>query len=718
MFSTIDINKSTSDSTKTPVTSFDDGISPFQITTPIYYVNDKPHIGHAYTSLACDVIARFMRLSGREVFFMSGTDEHGQKVEESAKKRKMNPQDFVDEVSQSFRHLLTAMNISNDYFIRTTDDHHKKAVQHLWNTMVDNGYIYLGSYEGWYSVRDECYYLESELVDGKAPTGSEVIWQEKEPSYFFKLSAFEEKLMQYYDENPDFIAPDTRRNEVIGFVRQGLRDLSISRTSFSWGVPVPNDKDHVMYVWIDALANYISAIGYPDNMEAFEKLWPANLHIVGKDILRFHAVYWPAFLMAAGLPLPKRLFAHGWWTKDGEKISKSVGNVIDPLELTKTYGLDQTRFFLMSEVNFGNDGDFSHEKMITKVNNNLANELGNLCQRTLSLAYNNCGKSIPASIQALTEEDELLLSKARNLRSVCAEAIANQEIHKYVEALVTMIWDSNKYIDDQAPWFLRKTDIDRMATVLYVLMEVLRISSILYQPLIPESANKILDQLTVPENERSFEYIKSSPLAFGTRLQKPQIVFSRFEAENKQKKKSKKKKAKSTKQAAPIKSDVSSLDIRVGIIVKAWEHEEADKLFCEEIDIGEETGPRQIVSGLRSYYDLKDLVGQRVLVLANLKARKLMGFPSHGMVLCASNGEKTEFVEPPKDAAIGERVFVEGFDGEPATENQLARKKLLDIVFPELKTNVDGIATYKGSPLFTSAGSCRAQRGLANADVS
>ena len=718
MFSTIDTNKSTAVSTKTPITSFDDGISPFQITTPIYYVNDKPHIGHAYTSLACDVIARFMRLSGREVFFMSGTDEHGQKVEESAKKRKMNPQDFVDEVSQSFRHLLSAMNISNDYFIRTTDGHHKKAVQHLWNTMVDNGYIYLGSYEGWYSVRDECYYLESELIDGKAPTGSEVIWQEKEPSYFFKLSAFEEKLMQYYDDNPDFIAPDARRNEVIGFVRQGLRDLSISRTSFSWGVPVPNDEDHVMYVWIDALANYISAIGYPDNRGAFERFWPANLHIVGKDILRFHAVYWPAFLMAAGLPLPKRLFAHGWWTKDGEKISKSVGNVIDPLELTKTYGLDQTRFFLMSEVNFGNDGDFSHEKMITKVNNNLANELGNLCQRTLSLAYNNCEKSIPASIQALTEEDELLLSKARNLRSVCAEAIANQEIHKYVEALVTLIWDANKYIDDQAPWFLRKTDVDRMATVLYVLMEVLRISSILYQPLIPESANKILDQLTVPENERSFEHITSAPLVFGTQLQKPQIVFSRFEAENKQKKKSKKKKSKSTQQATPIKSDVSSLDIRVGIIVKAWEHEEADKLFCEEIDIGEETGPRQIASGLRSYYDLKDLVGQRVLVLANLKARKLMGFPSHGMVLCASNGEKTEFVEPPKDAAIGERVFVEGFEGEPATENQLARKKLLDLVFPELKTNVNGIATYKGFPLSTSAGSCKAQRGLANADVS
>ena len=321
--------------TKTPPTSFDDGVSPFEITTPIYYVKDKPHIGHAYTSLACDVIARFMRLSGREVFFLSGTDEHGQKVEESAKKKGMDPQDFVDEVSISFRELLSSMNISNDKFIRTTDPEHKTAIQYLWQKMVENGYIYLGSYEGWYSVRDECYYTESELVDGKAPTGSEVVWQAKEPSYFFKLSAFEDKLLELYEKNPDFIAPESRKNEVVGFVKGGLRDLSISRTSFRWGVPVPGDDDHVMYVWIDALANYISALGYPNDETNFNKFWPANLHIVGKDILRFHAVYWPAFLMAANLPVPKRLFAHGWWTKDGEKISKSLGNVIDPMELVE-----------------------------------------------------------------------------------------------------------------------------------------------------------------------------------------------------------------------------------------------------------------------------------------------------------------------------------------------------------------------------------------------
>lgn len=517
--------------TLTPATNVDDGNSPFQITTPIYYVNDKPHIGHAYTSLACDVIARFMRLSGRDVFFLSGTDEHGQKVEESALKKDMSPQDFVDEVSQSFRTLLDVMNISNDDFIRTTDENHKKSVQHLWKTLVDKGAIYLGSYEGWYSVRDECYYTESELVDGKAPTGSEVIWQAKEPSYFFKLSAFEDQLLEYYESNADFIAPVSRRNEVLGFVKGGLRDLSISRTSFKWGVPVPDDDDHVMYVWIDALANYISAIGYPHNEENFKKYWPANLHVVGKDILRFHAVYWPAFLMAAEIPVPQRLFAHGWWTKDGEKISKSLGNVIDPLELVEKYGVDQTRFFLMSEVNFGSDGDFSHEKMVQKVNTNLANELGNLCQRTLSMVFKNCGKSVPAEIGPYTPEDEELLEKARALKEKAGKAISTQSIQLYVDAMVTMIWDANKYVDDMAPWALKKTDPERMATVLYVLLEVLRYSAILYQPLIPTAANKILDQLTVPEDEREFRHLNDCPIKPGTPISKPQGVFPRLEFE-------------------------------------------------------------------------------------------------------------------------------------------------------------------------------------------
>lgn len=335
------LSSSTTSSTNniigTPATSFDDGQRPFQITTPIYYVNDKPHIGHAYTSIACDVLARFMRLSGRDVFFLSGTDEHGQKVEQSAANRQQSPQEFVDELSVAFSDLLTLLNISNDAFIRTTDEAHKASVQHLWKTLTEKDQIYLGQYEGWYSVRDECFYTESELVDGKAPTGAEVAWVAKEESYFFKLSEYQDKLLEFYEANPDFMAPESRRNEVLSFVKGGLRDLSISRTSFSWGVPVPGDDQHVMYVWIDALTNYISALGYPNKSDGdeskFDQFWPAAVHIVGKDILRFHAVYWPAMLMAAGLPLPKRLFAHGWWTKEGQKISKSLGNVIDPVEL-------------------------------------------------------------------------------------------------------------------------------------------------------------------------------------------------------------------------------------------------------------------------------------------------------------------------------------------------------------------------------------------------
>ena len=350
------LSSSTTSSTNniigTPATSFDDGQRPFQITTPIYYVNDKPHIGHAYTSIACDVLARFMRLSGRDVFFLSGTDEHGQKVEQSAANRQQSPQEFVDELSVAFSDLLKLLNISNDAFIRTTDEAHKASVQHLWKVLTEKDQIYLGQYEGWYSVRDECFYTESELVDGKAPTGAEVAWVAKEESYFFKLSEYQDKLLEFYEANPDFMAPESRRNEVLSFVKGGLRDLSISRTSFSWGVPVPGDDQHVMYVWIDALTNYISALGYPNNKSdgsdddetsKFDQFWPAAVHIVGKDILRFHAVYWPAMLMAAGLPLPKRLFAHGWWTKEGQKISKSLGNVIDPVELCEKVRRDNMK---------------------------------------------------------------------------------------------------------------------------------------------------------------------------------------------------------------------------------------------------------------------------------------------------------------------------------------------------------------------------------------
>jgi methionine--tRNA ligase beta chain len=550
-----------------------------------------------------------------------------------------------------------------------------------------------------------------------------VEWVAKEESYFFKLSQFEDQLLELYESTPDFIAPRSRKNEVVSFVSGGLRDLSVSRTSFKWGVPVPDDEEHVMYVWIDALANYMSALGYPDDAPDgnFTKFWPASVHIVGKDILRFHAVYWPAFLMAAGIELPKRVFAHGWWTKDGEKISKSLGNVVDPVEMVDKYGVDPTRFFLMSEVPFGNDGDYSDTAMIYKCNANLSNELGNICQRVCTLAHKNCDQAVPQPGD-FTPEDERLLAAAKALREKAANAVANQAIHQYTQAMVSMVKDANKYIDVMAPWQLIKTDPDRMLTVLYVLMEVLRHVAILYQPLIPESANLILDQITVPQDERTFAHLETSPLQPKAPMQQPVIVFPRFEVPGEVTKGEAKK---ATQQAANNKSqpqvireiDISQLDIRVGVITKAWAHEEADKLICEEIDMGEETGPRQIASGLRDYYNADDLEGQRVLVLSNLKTRKLVGFPSHGMVLCASKDGKTEFVEPPEGAVIGERIFVEGFPGDPATENQVGKKKMLDSIFPDLKTNDEGVVTYKGAALTTSAGTCKAQTGIAGADV-
>jgi methionyl-tRNA synthetase len=500
----------------------------YYVTTPIYYVNDVPHIGHAYTSLACDVLARFMRLDGRDVFFLSGTDEHGQKVEKSAAAAGIDPQSFTDRVSQNFRDLMRTMNFSNDDFIRTTEPRHIKAAQALWSKLVERGQIVLGAYAGWYSVRDEAYYTESELVNGKAPTGADVEWVE-EPSYFFKLSEWQDRLLEFYERNPDFIAPRSRRNEVISFVKSGLRDLSVSRTSFKWGVPVPGDEAHIMYVWLDALANYLTASGYPDiDGAAFQKWWPADLHMVGKDILRFHAVYWPAFLMAADIAPPARVFAHGWWTNEGQKISKSLGNVIDPLQLVETYGLDPVRYFLLREVGFGNDGDFSHSQMIKRINTDLANGLGNLAQRSLSMIQKNCGGVAPTP-QPFTQADEALLASARALYGEVKNALEEQAFHRALDAIWSVVTDGDRYVDEQAPWALKKTDPTRMATVLYVLAETVRHVALLVQPFMPDAATKLLDQLAVPQDARNFtDACLQRALPTGTALPAPVGVFPRY----------------------------------------------------------------------------------------------------------------------------------------------------------------------------------------------
>jgi methionyl-tRNA synthetase len=504
----------------------------FYITTPIYYVNDKPHIGHAYTTLACDAIARFMRLDGREVFFLTGTDEHGQKVEKAAKDAGEEPQAFTDRVSQNFRDLARAMNFSHDDFIRTTEPRHIKASQAIWQALVKSGDIYLGSYAGWYAVRDEAFYGEDELAqgaDGKkyAPSGAPVEWVE-EPSYFFKLSAWQDRLLEFYADNPKFILPESRRNEVVSFVKSGLKDLSVSRTSFKWGVKVPGDDRHIMYVWLDALTNYITAAGYPDANAPRWRFWPADLHMVGKDILRFHAVYWPAFLMSAGIAPPKRVFAHGWWTNEGQKISKSLGNIIDPLKLIATYGLDQTRYFLLREVPFGNDGDFSHKAMVGRINAELANGIGNLAQRTLSFIAKNCGGTLPAP-GALTEADNAMLAAARGLLPAMRAAVELQELHKALGDWVDVMVRANQYIDAQAPWALRKTDVKRMETVLWVLAETLRHLGALMQPFMPEAGGKLLDQLAVPATARAFANLgEKDALKPGIALPAPQGIFPRF----------------------------------------------------------------------------------------------------------------------------------------------------------------------------------------------
>ncbi len=502
----------------------------FYISTPIYYVNGAPHIGHAYTSIATDVMARFKRLDGYDVFFLTGTDEHGQKVERAAAEAGLAPLAFADRVSADFRDMADKMGVSYDDYIRTTEERHKRSCAELWRRIAANGHIYLGHYEGWYAVRDEAFYDEGELTtapDGtkRAPTGAPVAWV-REPSYFFRLSAFQEPLLKLYEEQPDFILPAGGRNEVMSFVRGGLHDLSISRTSFTWGIPVPDAPGHVMYVWLDALNNYVTACGFPDPDAPRWKFWPADVHVVGKDIIRFHAVYWPAFLMAAGLPLPRRVSSHGWWTVEGEKMSKSLGNVIEPRTLVATYGLDQVRYFLLREKPFGGDGTISHPALVSRINVELANDLGNLAQRSLTLIARNCAGALPGRGEA-TEQDAALDAAAGALPALLRERLDRQAFHEGLEEVWKVIRAANAYIDHQAPWALRKTDLARMGTVLRVLADTLRAIATVLQPFMPESMARMLDQLGVPGEARDLAAL-ALPLPDGTALPPPVGVFPRY----------------------------------------------------------------------------------------------------------------------------------------------------------------------------------------------
>ena len=508
----------------------------YYITTPIYYPSAKPHMGHAYSSIIADFFARFKRIDGFDVHFLTGTDEHGLKIQRAAEKKSIEPLIFCDQISQTFRDLSKTLNLSNTDFIRTTEERHKKTVQHLWSELKKNDDIYLSKYSGWYSVSDEAYYSEDEIIDKdekkvSVVSGSLVEWIEEE-SYFFRLSKWQDKLLNYYENNTDFISPKSRKNEVVNFVKGGLKDLSISRRGFSWGIKVPDDADHVIYVWLDALTNYISALNYPDiDNILFKKFWPASVHLIGKDILRFHAVYWPAFLMAAKIPLPEKVYGHGWILSGEEKMSKSKGNILDPLDIINTYGLDPLRYYLIKEVSFGNDGNISQDKLEDCINSDLANNYGNLCQRVTAFAEKNCFLKVPEN-KSFNDADLIMLNRfTENLEKIRQE-IDKQNINFYISFIVNALFEANKYFNDQEPW-KKKNDKDRLNTIVYTSLEMIRKISIMLYPIIPDSIDKALKIFNLDSKSISFESITThNYLKKGNNINKIDILFKKIEKKN------------------------------------------------------------------------------------------------------------------------------------------------------------------------------------------
>tara|TARA_B100001057_G_scaffold266488_1_gene266645 strand:+ start:3566 stop:5101 length:1536 start_codon:yes stop_codon:yes gene_type:complete len=506
----------------------------YYITTPIYYPSGKPHMGHAYSSIIADVIARYKRLEGYNVYFLTGTDEHGLKIQREAEKNKKDTKLFCDELSEKFKELTKILNLSNNDFIRTTEKRHYNSVEDLWNKLVKSGDIYLDKYKGWYSISDEAYYDNDEIEkrDGfkvSKLSGSKVEWVEEE-SYFFKLSSWTKKLLDFYKTNPNFILPISRNNEVVKFVEKGLTDLSVSRTSFSWGIPVPKNQKHVIYVWLDALTNYLSALNYPDtSSNLYKNYWPADLHIIGKDILRFHAIYWPAFLMAAKLPLPKRIFGHGWILSDEKKMSKSLGNILDPIDIIKNYGIDQLRYYLIKEVSLGNDGNISLDNLKNCINNDLANNYGNLCQRVFAFLKKNSENKIP-KYSVYTKEGKILINKLKNDVKKLNDLIDKQDLNNYIKQVIEYSFDSNKFFNDSEPWTLKKTDRKKMNSVLYSIVEQIKNISILLLPIIPISANKILDIIHVKKELRNIAEInKNVSLIHDKELGNIKILFKKVE---------------------------------------------------------------------------------------------------------------------------------------------------------------------------------------------
>ncbi|TYZ62823.1 hypothetical protein PybrP1_012258 [[Pythium] brassicae (nom. inval.)] len=691
----------------------------FYITTAIHYTNGLPHMGHAYENITADVIARYHRAFGRDVRFLTGTDEHGQKIAQTAEAAGVTPMALCDKYAAIFQQLTRDLNMSNDDFIRTTSARHKQFAQWLFQRALDNGDVYLGTYEGWYNVREETFVTETEAAqsDFKDPATGVPFKKMQEQSYFFQMSKYQQRLVQHFHDHPAFLQPEVRRQEILRRLEEPLQDLSASRTTFAHGVPLLNDPAHVMYVWFDALANYASALGYPDG--ALARYWPASVHIIGKDIVWFHAVIWPCILMSVGMPLPERVFAHGFVNaKDGTKMSKSIGNVVDPYDMIAKVGVDSFRYFIARSARYGYDLPFSEDDLVNIHNAELADTLGNLVHRAVNICSKYAGgrvpdarADVPFDVYALLHESELAYRDFA-LQSACL-------------AVVHALKETNKYLTEQQPWHM-KEDAPRHVVVRTCLEAIYVIAHFLL-PLLPAATDAIFAKLgtapvLLPELSPAFDN-----LSVGTAVSVGDILFAKVLTDEEAAKQAAAAMAKLAPQqpgaaaAAAKKKKAAAadaplfagLDIRVGVITKVWNHPESEKLYCEEIDVGEDA-PKQIGSGLRAFYSLDEMQGRKVLVLLNLKPAKLGGFKSHGMVLCAADAahERVEFVEPPADAQVGERVFVGADDaasGEPLSAAQLKKQKVWEKCAPELLTDDTGVATYKGQAIRTSAGPCAAK---------